>query len=79
MLVAGCAMLAGCGTTTGTPVAATPTAEQSAVPSSARMSDTTDPRRRAVLEFALTTRREHFQDLAVDFQEFVSTVRVEGG
>ncbi|WP_255534921.1 hypothetical protein [Saccharomonospora sp. NB11] len=43
------------------------------------MSDTTDPRRRAVLEFALTTRREHFQDLAVDFQEFVSTVRVEGG
>ncbi|WP_433471146.1 hypothetical protein [Saccharomonospora azurea] len=43
------------------------------------MSDTTDPRRRAVLEFALTTQPEHFQELAVDFQEFVSTVRVESG
>ncbi len=42
------------------------------------MGDTANPQRRAVLQFALTSQPEHFQDLAVDFQEFISTVRPEG-
>src|SRR5690606_7944594 len=42
------------------------------------MQDTQDPDRKAVLRFALTTQPEHFERLAGDFQEFLSTVRPEG-